>query len=164
MDNLLTLEPGLIIWTFLTFGLLLLILKAFAWKPLISSLDKREKRIHSDVERAEHAREESEQLLADHRKMLARTEVEARRIVDEARKAAEKVRGDILASAEEQARQMTSQAKSEIQREKLTALAQLRDEVADLAIQAAEKILRENMDTERNRRVVDEVIGRMPTN
>jgi F-type H+-transporting ATPase subunit b len=164
MDNLLTLEPGLIIWTFLTFGLLLWILKAFAWKPLISMLEKREQRIHADVERAEHAREESEQLLADHAKMLARAETEARRIVDEARKTAEKARGDILAAAEEQARQMTSQAKSEIQREKQTALAQLRDEVADLAIQAAEKIIRENLDDERNRRVVDDFIRSIPGN
>jgi F-type H+-transporting ATPase subunit b len=164
MNNLLTLEPGLIIWTFLTFAVLLWILKRFAWKPLLTSLEKREEHIRSDMQRAEHAREESEKLLDEHKKMMTHSELEARKIMEEARKTAEKIRGDIVAAAEEQARQMTAQAKSEIQREKSTAMAQLRNEVADLAIQAAEKILSERLDDERNRRLVDEFISGLPKN
>jgi F-type H+-transporting ATPase subunit b len=164
MENLLTLEPGLIIWTFLTFGLLLWILKKFAWKPLLNSLEKREERIHSDIQRSEHAREESEKLLAEHKKMMTRSEMDARRIIDEARKAGENARAGIVAAAEEQARQMTVQAKAEIQREKHSAMAQLRNEVADLAIQAAGKILDERLDDERNRRLVDEFIAGLPKN
>ena len=164
MNNLLTLEPGLIIWTFITFGALLWILKRFAWKPLLNSLEKREEHIRSDMNRAEHAREESEKLLSDHKKMMTQAELEARKILEEARKMAEKIKDDIVASAEQQARQMTAQAKSEIQREKSTALAQLRHEVADLAIQAAEKILEERLDDDRNRRIVDSFISGLPKN
>ena len=164
MENLLTLEPGLIIWTFLTFGALLWILKRFAWKPLLNSLEKREERIHSDLQRSEHAREESEKLLAENRKAMTHAEVEARKIIDEARKMAEKVKSDIVASAEEQARQMLAQAKADLQREKITVFAELRNEVADLAIQAAGIILQERLDDERHRKLVDSFIAGLPKN
>jgi len=164
MNNLLTLEPGMIIWTFITFGLLLLILKKVGWKPLLDALEKREERIHSDIQRAEHAREESEKLMAEHKKMMTAAELEARKVIVEARKLAEKMKEDIVESANEQARQMTTQAQAEIQREKATALAQLRSEVADLAIAAAGKILKETLDEDRNRKIVDEFITELPKN
>jgi len=164
MNNLLTLEPGMIIWTFITFGLLLFILKKVGWKPLLDALEKREERIHSDIQRAEHAREESEKLMAEHKKMMTAAELEARKVIVEARKLAEKMKEDIVESANEQARQMTTQAQAEIQREKATALAQLRSEVADLAISAAGKILKETLDEDRNRKIVDEFITELPKN
>lgn len=164
MNNLLTLEPGMLIWTFITFGLLLFVLKRFGWKPLLNALEKREERIHSDIKRAEHAREEAERMLAEHGKMMNAAELEARRIIDEARKASEKLKVDILATAHEQASQMTVQAKAEIQREKETALSQLRGEVADLAIMAAGRILQETLDDDRNRKIVDSFISALPKN
>ena len=162
MNTLLTIEPGLIIWTFVTFGILLLILKKLAWKPLLESLAKREERIHSDLQRTEHAREEAEKLLVEHKKMMQSAEIEARRIIDESRGTAEKISSDLLAKANEQAAQLTVQARAEIQREKETALAQLRTEIADLAISAAAKILKENLDDARNRKLVDEFISDLP--
>jgi len=164
MNNLLTLEPGMIIWTFITFGLLLLILKKVGWKPLLDALEKREERIHSDIQRAEHAREESEKLMAEHKKMMTAAELEARKVIIEAKKLAEKMKEEIVESANEQARQMTTQAQAEIQREKATALAQLRSEVADLAISAAGKILKETLDEDRNRKIVDEFITELSKN
>ena len=164
MDKLLTLEPGMIIWTFITFGLLLFILKKFAWKPLLSMLEQREEGIRSTMQRTEHAREEAEKLLTEHKKLLQASELDARRIIDEARQTAEKLRTEILAHAEEQSRQLTLQAKSEIQREKETALTQLRTEIADLAILAATRILRTNLDEEKNRALVDSFITELPKN
>jgi F-type H+-transporting ATPase subunit b len=162
MDNLLKIEPGLIIWTFITFTALLLILKKVAWKPLLDSLASREERIHSDLQRTEHAREEAEKLLAEHKKLMQAAELDARRVTDEARQSAEKLKADLLAQANEQAAQVTAQARAEIQREKDTALAQLRTEIADLAIAAAAKILKENLDEARNRKLVDEFISDLP--
>ncbi len=162
MDNLLTLEPGMIIWTFVTFGLLLFLLKKFAWKPLLSGLEGRESRIKNDLQGAENARREAEKSLEKHRAMMQDAELEARRVIEEARKLAEKMRVDILAQAEEQARLLASQAKADIQREKNTALLQLRAEIADLAIGAASKILGEQLDEEQNRRIVDAFIADLP--
>ncbi len=164
MDKLLMLEPGMIIWTFITFGCLLFILKKFAWKPLLASLEKREEGIRSTLQRTEHAREEAEALLAEHRKIMQSSELEARRIIDEARQSADKVRDEILAKAEEHARMMTTQAKADIQREKETALAQLRSEIADLAILAASRILKENLDETRNKALVESFIADLPKN
>jgi F-type H+-transporting ATPase subunit b len=164
MDTLLTLNPGMIIWTFITFGILLWVLKRFGWKPLLNSLEKREERIHADIQRSEHAREEAERLLSEHKKMMNAAEIEARKIIDESRKTAEKLKADIVDAASAQAAQITVQAKSEIQREKETALAQLRGEVADLAILAASRILQESMDDARNRTLVENFISGLPKN
>lgn len=164
MDKLLTLEPGMLIWTFITFALLLWLLKKFAWKPLLGALESRENKIREDLQKAEDARTGAEQLLAEHRKLLQNSEVEARKILDEAKGTAEMIKQGIVDSAHEQARQLTAQAKAEIQREKDTALSELREEVADLAIRAAGKILGEELDATRHRKLVDEFIGKLPKN
>jgi F-type H+-transporting ATPase subunit b len=164
MDKLLTLEPGMLIWTFVTFTLLLWLLKKFAWKPLLGALEHRENRIREDLQKAEDARNEGERLLAEHRALLQNSEAEARKLLDEAKSAAETVRQSIVESAHEQARQMTAQAKAEIQREKDTALSQLREEVADLAVRAAGRILGQELDSEKHRKLVDDFIGNLPKN
>jgi len=164
MDQLLAIEPGMLIWTFITFGLLLWLLKKFAWKPMLGMLEKRETKIREDLQRAEDARADGERLLAEHRKLLQNSELEARKILDEAKSSAESTRQSIVESAHEQARQMTAQAKAEIQREKDTALLQLREEVADLAIRAAGKILDTELDADKHRKLVDDFIGNLPRN
>lgn len=164
MESLLNLNPGLIIWTFVTFFIVLFVLKKFAWKPLLTMLEKREEGIKSDLTRAEHAREESERLLNEHKKNLQNTEAEARRIIDEARITAKQLGDEIVEKANTSARNLAAQAKAEIQREKETALSQLREEVANLAIQAASKILDEDMNDERHRKMVDSYINLLPKN
>ncbi|MBR9977410.1 MAG: F0F1 ATP synthase subunit B [Bacteroidetes bacterium] len=164
MDNLLALEPGMLVWTFITFALLLWILKLIAWKPLLSALESRETNIRDDLQRAEEGRIESERLLAEHRDLLRNSEVEARKILDEAKSTAESLRQSIIDGANQQSRQMIDQAKAEIRREKDTALSQLRIEVADLAVRAAGKILGEELDAEKHRKLVDDFIGNLPRN
>jgi len=164
METLLSLNPGLIIWTFITFFIVLYVLKKFAWKPLLTALEKREEGIKSDLSRAEHARQDSERLLAEHQKRLQAADAEARRIVDEARTTAEQLKADIVETAHAAARNLTVQAKAEIQREKETALAQMRGEIAGLAVQAAGKILDEVLDAERHRKIVDAFITTLPKN
>lgn len=164
MDNLLTLEPGMLVWTFVTFALLLLVLKKLAWKPLLGALENREIKIREDLQKAEKARIDAELLLTEHRQLIERSEVEARKILDEAKDTAESLKQGIMDSANEQARQMTIQAKAEIQREKDTALSQLREEVADLAIRAAGKILGEELDADKHRKLVNDFIANLPKN
>lgn len=164
MDTLLTLEPGMLIWTFITFTLLLWILKKVAWKPLLSALENRENRIREDLQKAETARNDAEQLLVEHRQRIENSEIEARKIIDEAKGAAESLKQGIVDSAHEQARLMTAQAKAEIQREKATALSQLREEVADLAVRAAGKILGEELNAEKHQKLVNDFISNLPKN
>lgn len=155
---MLDLNPGLIIWTIITFLAAAFILRRFAWKPLLGALAAREEKIRSQLEQAEQAQAEAERLLAEHRRQLASAEEQSQRILREGRTLAEQMKADILEKANAGARTMIEQAKGEIQREKESALQDLRAEVADLAITAAGKILDANLDTPKQRKLVDAVI------
>jgi len=155
---MLDLNPGLIIWTIVTFLAAMLILRRYAWKPLLGALAAREEKIRSQLEQAERAQAEGERLLDEHRRALAAAEEQSQRIIREGRSLADQMKADILEKANSSARTMIDQAKGEIQREKESALEHLRAEVADLAIMAAGKILDANLDTPKQRKLVDAVI------
>jgi F-type H+-transporting ATPase subunit b len=159
---MLELNPGLIIWTAVTFLILLLLLRKIAWKPLLNALHLREESIRSSLERAEKAKEEAERLLEENRKNFQNAEEQAQKIINEGKAGAERIKNEIIEKANASSRRMIEQAREEIQREKEAALAELRREVADLAIQAASKILREELDERRHRKVVDEFLSGFP--
>ena len=161
---MLSINPGLIVWTIITFVTLLLVLRKFAWKPLLEALHKREEHVRSSLERAEQAKQEAQHLIEENRKQLARAEDESRRILNEGRVLAEKLKGEIVDKANQQARKMVDQAKQEIERDKELALSQLRAEVANLAILAAERILGETLDANKHRKVVDDMMRELPKN
>ena len=153
---------GTIIWTLITFVLVLFVLKKWAWPPILTALDEREQGIRNAIESAERARREAETVLSDHRAKLAAAEDEARRVIAEAREAGEKVRQDVVAQAKEEAQRSIDQARISIESEKRAASAQLRREMADLAIQAAGMLIDANLDDEKNRGLVDDLISRIP--
>jgi F-type H+-transporting ATPase subunit b len=151
-------NPGLILWTIITFVIVLMILRWTAWKPLLAALTAREEKIRASLAHAEQARQEAQSLLEEHRRQLAAAEEQVHRILTEGRALADRQRADAAEKAEHAARRMIAQAKEEIQREKDAALVQLRSEVADLAIGAAGKILDKNLDTPAQRSLVDAAI------
>jgi F-type H+-transporting ATPase subunit b len=158
------LEPhaGTILWTLITFALVLFILRGTVWKPLLTALDEREASIRGALEGADKARDDAEAVLAEHRSKLEQAEDDARAIVSESRGAAEKVHQEILAEARAHAEQTVEQARRSIESEKLAAIAELRREVADLAVQAAGALLDANLDDEGNRKLVDDLIDKIP--
>jgi F-type H+-transporting ATPase subunit b len=157
-------NPGLIIWTIITFIFLLLLLKKFAWKPLLEALQRREELVRGSIKRAEMAKQEAEQLLEENRKLLERAGQEGLRILNENRAYAEKLKDEIIDKANQQSRRMVEQAKQEIERDKEAALVQLRNEVANLAILAAGKILDETLDENKQRKLVDTYLKGLPKN
>ena len=161
---MLELNPGLIAWTIITFLLLVTVLRAFAWKPILGALQKREEHIRTTLERTEEARNEAARLLEENRKQLLRAEQEGQRIMAESRAFGDKLKDEIVAKANQQSQRMVEQAKEEINRDKDAALIQLRTEVASLAIKAAEKILDETLDDARHRKIVDSYINQLPKN
>ncbi len=161
---MLEINPGLIIWTIITFVMLLVILRAVAWKPLVDALQKREQGIRDALKNAEDARKEAERLLAENKIAMAKANEETSRILKEGRELAEQMKNEIVAKAHESAKTMMGQAKDEIAREKETALLQLRNEVADLAVSAAEKIIDETLDAAKQKKIVDSVLNRLPKN
>ncbi|WP_457652742.1 F0F1 ATP synthase subunit B [Rhodocaloribacter sp.] len=162
--GLLSPNVGLIFWITVTFLLLLLLLRRYAWGPIIKALDTRERKIEESMARAEQALAEARKIQADNERARREAEQEAQRILREAREAAEHLRTEEVEKTRAQIRRMQEQAQAEIEREKQSALDALRAEVADLAIKAAEKILHENLDATRQRKIVDAFIDDLPKN
>ncbi|HJP32042.1 MAG: F0F1 ATP synthase subunit B [Candidatus Latescibacteria bacterium] len=160
--DLLSPHPGLILWTIITFVVVLVILKAKVWGPLLAALDERERSIREALESADRAREEAQTQQAEHEKRLAEAESQARQIVSEAREAAEKVGQQVVADAREEAERTAQRASEAIEAEKRAALAQLRREAADIAVGAAGAILNAELDADRNRKLADDFIASLP--
>jgi len=155
---MLEINPGLIVWTIITFLIVLAILRVTAWRPLLGALTAREDKIRNSLDDARKAQQQAQALLDENRKQLALAEEQSQRIIREGRDMADRLKAEILEKANASARSAVDQAREEIQREKESALTQLRSEVADLAIQAAGKILDENLDPAKQRKIVDAVI------
>src|SRR5258706_11449532 len=111
-------NPGLLVWTIVTFVALMIVLRAFAWKPLLEALKKREEHVRTSIERAEQAKQEAEHILEENRKQLASAEAEAHRILNEGRALGDKLKNEIVEQANQQSRKMVDQARQEINRDK----------------------------------------------
>lgn len=155
---MLEINSGLILWTILTFVIVLLILRKAAWKPLLGALSAREESIRASLRDAADARAEAARLLEENRRQLAQAEEQSRRIIREGRDLGERLKAELLEKANATTRGMIEQAKEEIHREKDAALIQLRSEATDLVIAAAGKILDANLDTPKQRQLADAAI------
>lgn len=155
MERLITPEPGMIVWTLITFGILVVILRAFAWKPLLGVLEQRERTVRGSLDSAQRAREEAESVLEENRKML----LEARRtsgdILQKAGQEGEHVKAGIIGRARQEHEEMLLRGRDEIEREKRAAIREIRGIAADLALTAAEKLIETRLDEEANRRLVE---------
>jgi F-type H+-transporting ATPase subunit b len=162
--TLLDVNPGLIVWTIITFIILLLILKKVAWKPILTALDQRETAIKESLEKAERAKEEAQKVLNENQANLAKAEEEARKIIEQSRQYAEKLKEQMLNDSKEQAQKIISDATAEIERQKESAFSELKEHVAEIAISAAEKILQENLNKETQKKIVNKYISDITTN
>jgi F-type H+-transporting ATPase subunit b len=157
-------NPGLIIWTVVTFVMLLMVLNKFAWKPLLKALHDRESSIRGTLDHADNAKAEAEKILEENRRQLSKAGEEAQKILAEGRALGDKLKQEIVDQANQQSRRMVDQARLEIERDKDTAIAQLRGEVAALALQVAGKILNETLDEKKHRALIDESLSSLPKN
>jgi F-type H+-transporting ATPase subunit b len=157
-------NPGLIVWTIITFLVLLSVMKKFAWKPILKMLEEREGKIRAALEEADRARAEAAEMLKQNEKNLVRAGEEYQKMIREGKALAEKLKEDIVTKAKQQAQQELKLATEEIQRNVEAAKLQLRAEVADLAIKAAEKILEETLDEKKQKQLIDSVMNQLPKN
>jgi F-type H+-transporting ATPase subunit b len=162
--SLLSINPGLIIWTIIIFVILVLLLKKIAWGPLIKALNNREDSIKSSIENAEKQNQEARAILDENKKQLAEASNEARKIVEISRTAGNKLRDDILAKANEDTKKMIEQAKLEIEQKEQSALDNMKEEISNLAIKAAEKIISESLDENKQKKIIDDFLKKIPKN
>jgi len=161
---MLEINPGLVLWTIISFVILVAILGKYAWKPIIKALGEREDAIRSALAQADRARSEAADLLKKNEESMARADQEFQNMLREGREMAEKVKEEIVTKARQQAQQELQRATEEIQRNVESARQQLRTEVADLAIKAAEKILDESLDAQKQKKMVNSFLDQLPKN
>lgn len=163
-NPLLKVDTGLIIWTIITFIVLVIVLGKFAWKPILQALHSREQEIADSLRKAEEAKKDAERMMNENRIAMEKASNETARLIAEGRAMAEQLKNDIVSKAHESAKKMLEQAKDEIVREKESAMMQLRTEVADLSIAVAEKILDESLDSAKQKKMVDKALQQLQNN
>ena len=151
MDNpLVQPDPGLFIWTILTFLVLLGLLAKFAWGPLLKALEERQETIRKSLDDADQATQELKRLQQASAQIIAEGRAEAQSIVAKSRVAAETVREDLKRKAKEEAAALVRGAQRQIQLETARAVQQIRHEVVDLSLAVASKLIKKNLTLEDN--------------
>jgi len=154
MENLLTPDKGLIIWTIVSFAALVLLLSKVAWKPLLAALKEREDGIRKAIEDATGARNSAEQLKSQYEQDLAKAQDKAADLLSQARAEGQKLRDQMLKDTEAEARRLTEQTKRQLEEEKEKLSRELRQEVASLSVRVAEKLLRHSVNAKENEALI----------
>lgn len=150
---------SLLFWSVLTFVILLVLLKKFAWKPILGAVSDREKSINDALEAAEKAKIEMANLKADNEKLLQ----EARAERDAMLKDARTLRDNLVAEAEEEAKikadNLITSAQEAIRNEKAAAMTEIRDQVAELSLDIAEKVVKSELsDKDKQMKVINNML------
>jgi len=158
-DSPFQVNPGLIIWTWLVFISLFLLLKKFAWPPIVKLTEEREKSIQQQLDDAERANAEAKETLEQHKQLMASSREEARALVAEAKDLAEKERERLLAKTREEQEGLLERAKREIEAERERAVVLLRRETVDLSLAAASKLIQARLNSAADRKIVEDYLG-----
>ena len=151
-------DTSMLLLTWITFFALLAVLYKFAWKPILSALDAREESIRKSVDEAERIRLELSKIEEIRVRMLTEVETKSKDVIAQARKGAVEAARIIQEKAKEEAHILLENARREIKSEVEKAQADLREESARAAVQLAGKLIEENLDDEKNRKLVNELI------
>ena len=138
-------DPGLIIWTTIIFTLLLIVLKKFAWKPILNAVDERNKSIEEALKAADKAKEEMALLNADNERILQEARIERDTLLKEAREMKNNIINEAKEKASTEADKILISAKEQISNEKMKALTELKNQVASLSIEMSEKVLKSEL-------------------
>jgi len=160
--GIMDLNPGLTLWTAITFLVLILVLSKYAFGPIVKMLDERERTIRDAIDQAKKEREEAERLLASQKESLLKAQREAAEIAKRNQQEMEAFRAQLTQQAKKEADDLVSTARKQIVEEKVKAIGELRAEVADLAIGAASRIVRSSLDEKAQRQLVGEYIKDLP--
>lgn len=136
---------GLVFWTVLTFIIVLLILRAYAWKPIMNALHIREHSIEEALRSAEQARIEMENLQASHGEMIKEAQQERDRVLAEARQSSTEMIEKAKADAQAEAEKVMASGRAAIESEKQAAITELKNKVAEISVQMAEMLLKKEL-------------------
>tara|TARA_B110000467_G_scaffold70630_1_gene64190 strand:+ start:7287 stop:7772 length:486 start_codon:yes stop_codon:yes gene_type:complete len=155
---MLEVHGGLLAWTVITFVLLLVVLKKVAWGPILDALDARENEIKDALNAAEKAREEAERVSSDYEDAIRKAQADAQQIISDAKTAGEKVKLDLEAIASEKADEIIEKAKAQIDAERVKVISEIKTVAVEISLSAAAKVIEKNLDSDDNRKLVNEAL------
>jgi F-type H+-transporting ATPase subunit b len=158
-NPLISVTPGLMIWTIICFLIALFVLKRYAFGPIQKMIDARREQIRRSLEEAEHAREEARRVLEEHKKLIGQARSEAEQILGEARRTGEAMEHRMREETEAERKRRIEETRREIAAETARALEKIRTEVADLTLEATAIVVGRKLDSERDRELITEAIG-----
>ena len=158
MNPLVQPDPGLFVWTILTFLILVALLGRFAWRPLLQALERRQATIVQSFEDAQRARQELERLQRESVQIMAQARAEAESMLARSRSDAEALREELKQKARTEAAGIVKNAERQIQLETARAVQQIRHEAVDLSVAIASKILRRQVTREDNEALIQEAL------
>ncbi len=146
------------IYQLIAFIILLLLLKKFAWGPLMGVMKQREDHIAGEIEAAEQSREEAKKLLEEQRSLLKEARTEAQGLIEGAKKQGDVQREEIIVAARAESERLKESAKLEIEQQKEKAVAAIREQVASLSVLIASKVIEKELSTEDQEKLINEYI------
>tara|TARA_Y100000739_G_C20553044_1_gene439217 strand:+ start:463 stop:966 length:504 start_codon:yes stop_codon:yes gene_type:complete len=153
--SLVTPSIGLIFWTCVVFTLLILLLRKFAWKPILTAVDKRNQSIDEALKAAEKAKEELASLNIDNEKILNDAKKERDQLLKEAREIKESIVSEAKNEAGEEADKIIVSAKEQIHNDKMKAMTELKNQIAEISIEMTEKVLKNKLqDPEKQKELI----------
>jgi F-type H+-transporting ATPase subunit b len=145
--QLLTPDFGLLFWTLLAFIIVFVILRKFAWKPILSSLNDREKGIADSLETAQRVKAEMAQLKSENEELLAKAREERGLMLKEARDTKDRIIGEAKEQAKVEANKIISEAQQAINAQKMAAITDVKNQIGKLVIEVTEKVLRKELNS-----------------
>jgi F-type H+-transporting ATPase subunit b len=161
--NPLKFEPALAFWTLVVFLGLMFVLRKYAWNPLLAALQKREEHLEHVLLETERARNESEALMAEHRKTISRAGDEVRAILDKARQEAQASADQIMKIAQAEAESSRQRAARDIAAARDAALAEIWQKTAEIAVSVAGRVISKELTPAEHHRLVESAISELPS-
>ncbi len=158
-SSLISVTPGLMIWTIVCFFIVLVVLWKFAFGPIQKTLDDRRERIRQSIDEADRARVEARRLLEEHRKLVGRAKSDAEEILAEARRIAESMRERVKEETDLERERRIEETRRQIEAETQRALDAIRNEVAVLTLEATAKVTGKVLDREDHKRLIEEAVS-----
>ena len=156
----LTSPESLIFWTTIVFIIFFILLRKFAWKPILGAVKSREDSINTALQSAEAARREMQDLTATNERILQEARMERDAMLKEAREMREKMIADSKADAVAEGARMIEQAKTAINAEKNAAMSELKAQVSTLSLEIAEKLLKTELSNKDSQtKLVEKMLG-----
>ena len=154
-------DPGLYIWTILTFLVLVALLAKFAWRPLLEALETRQAAIRQSLDDARQAKQDLERLHVESARILAEARAEAEAMISRTRSDADRFREELKQKARSEAATIVKNAEKQIELETSRALQQIRHEAVEISVAIASKLLQKNVTKADNERLIEDTFTQL---